>query len=218
MLATKRKIETEQDRLGGFSSRMTTNRDIFASSVVEAPSYDTDFFPSTGAETIGEQVFEVEKEYKIDQPVIIDDEIQPIKTFMPTVQKKTKAVIETQEKVKVKINARGKIMVAVYSCIIALLAVFAIYNAFSISNLNSTIAQKENAFVSDQETVLVLENQLSNMTTENNIKSKLNGNFREAQESDKVYLNHTEKTEVPVYNQPTNLFDKICVFLSNLFN
>lgn len=216
MIVTKRKIETEQDRFGGFSS--TLNKDIYASSIVEAPRYETDLDHTREAETIGEQLFEVEKEYKIKNPVMLDDEIQPIKTFMPTLQKKTSTKPVSEERVNVKLNVRGKIMLAVYSCIVLLLSVFCIYNAFVIGNMNQIVTQKESAYIKEQTEINALEQNLNNMTAETTIKSKLDEDFRSITDSDKIYVSAGEKTPVPTYEEPSNFFDKLCIFFSELFN
>lgn len=216
MIVTKRKIETEQDRFGGFASSM--NRDIYASSIVESPRYETDLDQNREVETIGEQLFEVEKEYKIKNPVMVDDEIQPIKTFMPTLQKKSVTKQISDEKIHVKLNVRGKIMLAVYSSIVLLLSVFCIYNAFVIGNMNQIVTQKESAYVQEQTEINALEQNLNNMTAETTIKARLDKNFRSATEGDKIYVNAGEKTAIPTYEEPSNFFDKLCVFFSELFN
>ncbi len=217
MIATKRQIRTSQDRVGGFSTSL--NEDIYASSLIEQPTMtDYDLVPEVGKEKIGDKLYEVEKEYKVQTPETISEETN--KNFMPTVQRKSFAKVdnETTSSTKVKINTRGKILISVYSCIAAILIAFCIYNAFAISGLSKIVDNKQEIVATEQASVSQLEDQYEGLASEQNVRANLSSEFRQVTENDKVYVVSKSETEVPQYEEPTNFFNKICIFISNLFN
>lgn len=210
MIATKRRIETEQDRVGGFSTT----------------SYDRDFLSSTTfapsvVEPVGEapeEVFEVEREYKMDD-LDSSQRLETPKSYMQSIQRRETNVDVKSKNAhgRMKLNMHGKIILAVFSCVLVLLTSFSIYNAVVIGKLNSEIALKEETLINSQTEVENLEYSVDNLSSESTIKSKLNTNFRKLKDTDKVYLEDSAKTEIVTYEKSTNFFDKLCEFFSNLF-
>lgn len=216
MIATKRKIETEKDRFGGFASRSFGN-DIYASTLIEEPA--TTYRPT---QTNDDEVFEIEKEYKLNSPSEFSPEPRPIQTIMPTVQKKTEAKVENKSRTRIKLNFRGKIMIGVYTAVVTLLLGLCIYNAFVIGSMKGVVSAKQETLNAQQTEVSGLELEFNSLAEESTIKAKLSEmsdkKFRSVTESDKVYVKASEKTEVPTYEGSSNFFDKVCEFFSNLFN
>ena len=84
--------------------------------------------------------FEAEKEYRMEDD--LGGDITIIPTFMPTIERKVAQRTEASD-VKLKLNARGKIILSVFSVIAVLLVSFCVYNAVRISSLNSMLADRQ---------------------------------------------------------------------------
>ena len=211
MIATKRKIETYKDRFGGFSS--TYNTDLLSQSVA-SPSMVEPLY-----EEVPQEVFEVEKEYKMDDELSSAIDSSKSTSMMQTIERTDKkSKTETYKaNTKLKINAHGKVILAVFSCIVCLLVGFSIYNAVVISNINSEILIKQSTVSNIESEIDGIETNIENMSSETSINSKLDNSFRKVKDSDKIYLEETEKSEVITYEKTTNFFDKICEFFSNMF-
>ena len=214
MIATKRKIETSQDRFGGFSR--TYNTDMYTSTITGTPSIVEPEY-----EEVDDDVFEVEKEYKMDDDltsdVVAKDNNKEVMQTISRERKVNKTSEYANKNTKMKINARGKIILTVFSCIVALLVSFSIYNAVAIGNLNAEVNAKQVAVYEVQSEIDGLSTEIQNMSSENNINSKLDMKFRKVTDNDKVYLEETAKSAVPEYEKTSNFFDKLCEFFSNIF-
>jgi len=211
MIATKRKIETEEDRYGGF--KRTYNNDLLTSTIASPSVIEPDY------QEVPQEVFEVEKEYKMDDDLERYVDSPKKSTVMQTISRTDKIKkSETYNKnTKLKINAHGKLLLTVFSCIVCLLVGFSIYNAVVISKINGEVISKQVAVAELQSDINGIESQIENMSSESNINSKLDNSFRKVTDNDKVYLEESEKSEVPTYEKSTNFFDKICEFFSNIF-
>lgn len=225
MVSTKRTVETEEDRYGGFR---TQQNDLFSSTTYESPYVSRSFsFGSTDSETEEKtEDFEVEKEYSFDgyQDPSQENEERPVRSYMPTIEQdrpQSRIVEEveyTQTKTKLRLNARGKILVCAYSLVVAILVAFSIYNAISISNLNSAIAGQTIEYVTVQNQVASLEQTYQALGSQVAIEESLSGSgFSRATEQDFVSVSLGDKHEVISIEESSNAFDKICKFLSELF-
>lgn len=216
MIATKRKIETEKDRFGGFASRSFGN-DIYASTLIEEPT--ATYRP---VQTQEEEIFEIEKEYKLSSPSEFVPQQKLTQTIMPTVHRRHETNSEAKSKTGIKLNFRGKIMIAVYTTVVALLLGLCIYNAFVIGSMKGVVSAKQATLQTQQSELSNLEIEFNNLADESTIKAKLadmsDKNYRTVTESDKVYVKASEKTEVPTYEGSSNFFDKVCEFFSKLFS
>lgn len=249
MISTKRKIETEQDRYGGFSTNSNPNVSYFANNSFSSPyevndtsydfdnetSTDNDFFTFNQTQTEEEQestyetpqfnidttpVYELEKEYKVEElsPPNEGDEFCIVKTFMPNVQRKEQPVVTTPtvKKQRAVLNSRGKIFVSMYLLVATLLIAFCIYNAVAISSLSATISATQSEYNSIKNEVTLLESDYSNFNS--SMENLVPDNFNSISSSNTVSVSIKER---PVYveaESTTNAFDKICEFLSNIFN
>lgn len=158
--------------------------------------------------------FEVEKEYNIEG--IKEDDIVVVPTFMPTIEPKYKPATKSNADVKIRLNARGKIIVSVFSVVAVLLMAFSIYNAVIIGRLNASLTSKQTELKKLEYQVDDAEIAYNSIISEDNILASLPNSYTEAGESVVIELG-----ERPIINQApeeTNWFDKVCKFFSDLFN
>ena len=226
MIATKRTIETEEDRYGGFNTQQS---DLFSSKTYESPYVSRSFSFGENETTTENQTddFEVEKEYNFEDYTssLNTAQARPVKSFMPRIERERPQVqvvdeVEvTQTKTKLRLNARGKILVGAYSLVVAILVAFAIYNAIAIANLNTAVATKTAEYTTMQSQVTSLESEYQTLGAQDTVgqKAAVEQGFKEATSEDYVSISLGEKQELVNIEESTNLFDKICNFLSNLF-
>lgn len=184
-------------------------------SINDTPSYSG--YSSYRDEEVQEEVtpsYELEREYPIDGIKEENEVIVP--TFMPLVESRTKAEVQGQTNIKFKLNSRGKIFVSVFSIVACLLVAFSIYNAVVISRLNASLKQKEMDLVKLEQTVGESADIYNEVTSVNNVLTNLPGSYKEAGES--VVINLKERPVIVEPPTETNWFDKICEFMSGLFN
>ena len=125
---------------------------------------------------------------------------------------------EVAPKAKTQLSARMKIVLTVYSLVIALIVGFAIYNTVAISNLNGTINATAYEISESQEVINGLEAEYNELGTSAVIEGKVPNNFVEIEEG----VNSFSKTAPILDAEETievesNWFDKICQFFSSLF-
>lgn len=209
--------ETEQKNETDYSSSRSgvlDNQIDFSSSVSTSyqPSYST-LYTDTQEDENTSTAYESETEYKINEDLGGDVTIVP--TFMPTIERKAQEK-EIQD-VKLKLNARGKIIVAVFSIISVLLLSFCIYNAVLIGNLNATLKEQQVKAELVTRDVYNATNEYNNITSTDNILASLPAGYVDG--SNKVMeVNLTERPQIVSAEPSSNWFDKLCKFLSNLFN
>lgn len=244
MIATKRRIETEQDRYGGFSSSnpnvsyfanpnynneqiegqqsFDVDNNNYATISDYTTNYDSNLQTSEETQEIDTPSYEVEKEYNVDElnsnkP---DDDYMIVKTFMPNVERQ-KVVTEEQKQTfktkKIKLNARGKIFVAMYSIVACLLIAFCIYNACAIGAVKNSISLKQLEYQTITKEVNVLDNQYTNLTSEESINNSIPAGFTDISTGNTTSVNFAERPEYIQITETTNWFDKLCEFFSNLF-
>ena len=86
--------------------------------------------------------YEVQKNYSFDADETIVQSETAKSMSMPDVIRKTRVIESPVSEGKIKIRARGKIAITVYSIIVVALIAFAIYNAVAIQNLQAGVAEK----------------------------------------------------------------------------
>ena len=118
---------------------------------------------------------------------------------------------------KAKLNARGKIVVVTYALVVALLGFLLIYNAFSMAAVTASIAATEIMISEEQATIEELTTQLNNLNNPDLIMERVaaSGFVPTTTESSGI---ETPVGESISYEVQTNWFDKICDFISNIFN
>lgn len=119
--------------------------------------------------------------------------------------------------VKVRLNARGKIIVSVLSICICALIAFMIGNIVTINGLNNQIAAQQQIVLNQQQQVSDLKDEYDNLN---------NSLEQEAQNSGYTSIDSVQVTEVggvEIIEKPTadiqgNWFDNLCNWLSNIFS
>ncbi len=173
-----------------------------------------------------DSAYEVEKEYDVNDYMDSKSDqtdLKPIKSFMPKIYGKPqeKAVEAEKVSVKPKLNSRGIIFASAISAIAIMLVAFVIYNAIAIAGLKTTLNATELAYTASVTEVNTLDTTYNQVSSRENIINSLreeNPNLSTAEAGDYVQINAGTKTEVVDVEKTTNVFDKICNFLSNLFN
>ena len=228
MVATRRKIETDEDRYGGFSTR--SNR--FFSSDYDRPtqtsiddfSYGNDNTSSYGFNTTSTDTdYEVEKEYKVNPSVIDEDEendLIPISSFMPEIERKVVVEKPAQkaESAKINLSARGKILITAYSIITCLLIFLCVYNIFAIGNLRTSLDAKTSEYTQLSQVVGDLELKYESLDSANSVSNSLGSEFKAVSQSEVIAINLDDTASVIEVEKSTNWFNDFCEFLSNIFN
>ena len=230
MVIQKRKIETDQDRVGGFST-LNNNFSYFSNQQNTAgTTYQQTVEDYTETEEQQEfstqydsptTIYEGESEYTANDMPTTDGESEFafVKTFMPNVERRYETTIEEHterkfiQKTKVKLNARGKILVCAYSVIACLLVAFCVYNAIAISNIKNSLVAYEQEYSATIKEVSTLQGNYDEL---NNVGANQT-NFIPVSESNTVKVQLDNRPTFIAVNESTNWFDKLCNFFSNLF-
>lgn len=166
-------------------------------------------------------LFEVEKEYdNFDVPTAATkNPILPEFEILPSKQTQAEVQQEVQTEKQMHLSLRGKILACVSSMIIVLLLTLVIYNAVVLGSHTSEIAALSKQVGIKQEQIAELQNMLASSESEESVREVLKANnsaLRKATSFDKVRVAMQIVEEDPIV-APTNWFDKLCDFLSNLF-
>lgn len=218
MLQTETTVKTNtrrDDRFGGFRTETT----LSPSQTITEP----EFMPfSFGSESSSEPetAFEVEKQYNFDttsyQEVSETRQMQ-----IPTLEKM--AEYQEQEIVaktysKAKLNARGKIMVSVYSIIVAIIVAFCIHNAVSINSLQADVVAKNEIVATQTAVITELQNTYNSLGEEDNIITQVGDSFKTPTEADTTVISDFKLSVREKPAEQTNWFEKFCENLRKLFS
>ena len=203
------RTQTRTDRYGGYSSYSPRYEE-------ETTNYEPQSFVEY--EDNDDTAFEVQKNYSfgVDEDIVQEEQTRSM--AMPEVIRSKRAIASPVNESKIKIRARGKIAIAVYSIILATLIAFAIYNAVAISNLQGTVAAKNQTYISQSLDINTLLDEYNRLGSDDRILADLDGTFVEPNQGDivrvsKKLMEKRDKTEVE-----TNWFEELCEFLSGLFS
>lgn len=219
MLQTDTTVKTSAsrvDRYGGYSTEQRRNQTTQVEPEFKPFSYGTEE-PSIESET----AFEVEKQYNFDMGPYADASKEQAKVMeIPTLERRQRIQTEATTKTysRAKLNARGKIMVAVYSIIVAIIVAFCIYNAVAISGLESDIVTKNGIVATQTEVITELENTYNSLGEEDNIISQVGDEFRSPTDSDIVALDSFEMSVREQAESQSNWFERFCEKLRKLFS
>lgn len=217
-MVTFNETETEKDvsmdygfRRGSSTSVLDNQLD-FTSSV---PSYTNYSSYQTTEQEDNIPSYEVEREYNIDK--LPEDEVI-IPTFMPTLNN-AKETQRQNADVKLKLNARGKIIASVFGVVMCMLVAFAVYNAVVIGQLSNTVSALQVEQMSRSTQISQLESNYKNITSKESIKnsaSEMGLSYRS--ENSDVVINLGTRPEIQSATTKTNWFDSICNFFAELFD
>jgi len=201
------RTRTRTDRYGGYSSY--SNRNMF-----------DDDYESTTMTNYEEETpeYEVQQNYMFESDSSIKREESVRTMAMPDVIKKQKTVESIEPQSKVKIRARAKIAIAVYSIILLSLISFAIYNAVAINNMQAEVAAKNQLYISQSVVINDLLNTYNELGSEDRIINETQGEFFEPTENDIVRVSKSSMETRQDVEVESNWFEELCSFLSGLFS
>ena len=211
---------TQQDFFAGYQPVTPTSERIQAptfmpysfdvSAPVETPQREVEQAPS----------FEVEQGYSFDTTTY--DNRRVMET--PSIERNTE-IVAREEIVatkayapKARLNARGKIMVTMFSIVMAIIVALAIYNAVAINGLVGDIAYKEGIVATQTEAVAQLQNTYDNLGADDTIYAAANGEFKLPEESDIVRIEGFEMAERQAEASQSNWFEDFCETIRRLFS
>ena len=137
----------------------------------------------------------------------------------PVIKKEQEAVVLTKTKAKVYLQARMKIVIAMFITIVSALLFVSIFNFVNAGKINATLAEK-------QITINELKSSISGLKSEYNLMSDdgvmkeiaSNSGFVESTDLNTTVLEYGEiYTEPEIEELPSNWFNDVCDFFSKLF-
>ena len=218
-MATFQEYETEQATARPFSfSRTSTENQLEnqldISQVSPFSGYSSYQTPTVEQEEETTPSYEVEREYNIDK--LPEDEVI-IPTFMPLL--KTEAQEKSEENVKIKLNARGKIIVSAFAVIVGILIAFMVYNAVIISNLTKNVNSLTEKQSLQTKSITALQSDYSEISNYEYLEMEAGDlGFSYSNETNDIAVNLPPRPEISEAPKSTNWFNNLCEFLSELFN
>jgi len=201
------RTQTRTDRFGGYSS--------FRSPVVE----EEEEYQQTSTFFDDEETpeFEVQKNYNFSRHEDVTTDEEQVTMAMPNVIRKEK-VQEIQSESKVKLRARAKIAITVYSIILLSLIAFAIYNAVAINQMQAIVAAKNQTYITESIVINDLLEEYNSLGSSDRILSEVEGEFIEPTESNIIRVSRGSMEEREETQIESNWFEELCQFLSGLFS
>ena len=137
----------------------------------------------------------------------------------PVIKKEQEAVVLTKTKAKVYLQARMKIVIAMFITIVSALLFVSIFNFVNASKINATLAEKQITIEELQASITSLKGEYNKMTDDGYMKQEAsNSGFVESTDSNTTVLEYGEiYTQPEIEELPSNWFNDVCDFFSNLF-
>lgn len=133
----------------------------------------------------------------------------------PMILKEEKAVTLTKTRQKIQLNSRMKIMIAMFSVIMAALVFVIAFNFVTASKINANSAQKIQTIESLQASISELSDSYNVYTSDEYLKQQ---GFVESNETNTFRVSLEEiPAEPTVAELPSNWFNDVCEFFSKLF-
>ena len=225
------------DRFGGFNRTDTRQSTLFepefkpfsygTEEIVASTDQivaSTDEIVADGTDEIvaSEPQFEVEKQYHFNtQRYNQSREYDETREMdMPTFERDSAVQYKNQVQTyrKVKLNARGKIAITVYSIVVAIIVAFCIYNGVMINSVNSQILGKSEIVATQTQVITDLENTYNSLGKDDYIISQVGDSFKVPTVADTVSVSDFKMTERAERPEETNWFEDFCEALRKLFN
>ena len=143
-----------------------------------------------------------------------------VKMQAPMIQQEEKAVVLTKTKQKIYLQARMKIVLAMFVTIVCALMFVSVYNFACVGRINASIADKQIEIEDLKASISALQNTYNEVSDEGNLKEAASEGlgFVESTSSNTVSLEMGEVYTEPVIEElPSNWFNDVCDFLSGLF-
>jgi len=204
-----------EDRFGGYQTTDTRSHTMFEPEFKPFTFGNQEIVANHETEIVAsEPAFEVEKQYTFDTTSY---ERKEQEMSIPTLEKR-KEETAYQPKVKAKLNARGKIVVAVYSIVVAIIVAFCIYNGVMISGLNSDVDYKNGIVATQTQVITDLQNTYNSLGEDDAIISQVGDSFKVPTSADTVALSDFTIAEREVKQEQTNWFERFCETIKKLFS
>lgn len=142
-----------------------------------------------------------------------------VKMHTPTIKQEEKAVVLTKTKQKIYLQARMKIVLAMFVTIVCALLFVSVYNFAYIGKINASIADKQIEIEELKASISELQAEYNMLSDEGNVKDLASSSGY----VDSTDLNTTVLEMGEVYTEPTieklpsNWFNDVCDFFSGLF-
>lgn len=241
MVYTKRKVETDRDRFGGYASpysqysrteeaeQSSFDNDENSAYNPYASVYDWENESNSATSTLENEIdtpietetpsYEYEREYVSNNNIETNEEKNPFKTS--SFERLDIERVKPRQKLTYKFNTHGKILLTVYSAICMILVAFVIFNAVQISNIKAVNKSNAEIISAKQEVINVLEDEYEYLGSDEGVSNRLSNdnyfkNFVKQDDSNTVTIYLEDGESVPTYHAPSNWFDDICEFFSNL--
>jgi cell division protein FtsL len=145
-----------------------------------------------------------------------------VKMQAPMIQQEEKAVVLTKTKQKIYLQARMKIVLAMFVTIVCALMFVSVYNFACVGRINASIADKQIEIEDLKASISALQNTYNEVSDEGNLMDKATTPTAEGGlgfvETSPVSLEVGEiYTEPVIEDLPSNWFNDVCDFLSGLF-
>ncbi len=128
----------------------------------------------------------------------------------------TTSSVKKNQKVKMKLRPRGKLILIAISCVIILLSSFSIANAVKISRLNNEIVNLDNQITIQDFKVDTAIKKLGELTDESK-KDQKAIDLELEKTTDYTEIGLYERQDVVKPKAQSNWFDKFCNFISRIF-
>ena len=137
----------------------------------------------------------------------------------PLVQKEAPAVVLTKTKQKIYLHARMKIMIAMFATIVAALLFVTVFNFVNANRINASIADKQTQIAELESSIMSLKNEYNLLSDDGTVKDLASdAGYVESDDLNTTVLEVGEVyTKPTVEDLPSNWFNDVCDFLSNLF-
>lgn len=140
----------------------------------------------------------------------------------PMIQREEQTVVLTKTKQKVYLHARMKIVIAMFITIVSALLFVSVFNFVNAGRLNASIAEKQIEINEIQASITSLRNEYNLLSDDGYIKETVTNpdglNFVESTETNTIVFEVGDVYTEPVIEElPSNWFNDVCDFFSNLF-
>ena len=137
----------------------------------------------------------------------------------PMIKKEEEAVVLTKTKAKIYLQARMKIVIAMFITIVSALLFVSIFNFVNAGKINATLAEKQITINELEKSISSLKSEYNKMTDDGYLKGEASSSgFVESSSSNTTVLEYGEiYTEPEIEELPSNWFNDVCDFFSNLF-
>lgn len=217
--------------LNSFSSTTTETEEESESSSY-SPSYDTSYDTTSSYNPYSSDTYQddysVTPNYqeqssyesnRVSEAPISENQSIVRQMNTPMIKKEEPAVVLTKTRQKIYLQARMKIAIAMFVTVVCALLFVSIWNFASIGKINQMIADKQITVSELQASITGLKSEYNLISDDGNMKDVAsNSGYVDSTDSNTTILNVGEVYSEPVVEElPSNWFNDVCDFFSNLF-